>query len=151
MDDTRSLLRDLFNEAAEITDPAAREAFLDSACNGNVALRARVERLLAADSHAGNFLRDRGDTTSFGLSPEKIGERIGRYRLIERIGKGGCGVVYLAEQEEPVRRRVALKIIKLGMDTQSVVARFEAERQALAMMDHPNIAHVFDAGATETG
>ena len=82
---------------------------------------------------------------------QKPGERIGRYKLLQQIGEGGCGVVYMAEQEEPVRRRVALKIIKLGMDTRQVIARFEAERQALALMDHPNIAKVFDAGATETG
>ena len=82
---------------------------------------------------------------------EKPGDTIGRYKLLQQIGEGGCGVVYMAEQDEPVRRRVALKIIKLGMDTKSVIARFEAERQALAMMDHPNIAKVLDAGATETG
>jgi len=82
---------------------------------------------------------------------EKAGDRIGRYKLLQQIGEGGCGVVYMAEQEQPVRRRVALKVIKLGMDTKQVVARFEAERQALALMDHPNIAKVFDAGATETG
>src|SRR5437870_6500741 len=151
MDEIKPLLRETFNEAMEIADPAARAAFLDSACHGDRALRARVERLLEAESRAGNFLRDRGDTTTFGGVSERIGERIGRYRLIERIGRGGGGVVYLAEQEEPVRRRVALKILKLGMDTQSVVARFEAERQALAMMDHPNIARVLDAGATEAG
>jgi serine/threonine protein kinase/tetratricopeptide (TPR) repeat protein len=86
-----------------------------------------------------------------GLVQEQVPERIGRYKLLQRIGEGGCGVVYMAEQEEPVRRRVALKVIKLGMDTRSVVARFEAERQALALMDHPNIAKVLDAGATETG
>src|SRR5207244_1493745 len=82
---------------------------------------------------------------------EKTGDRIERYRLLQEIGEGGCGVVYMAEQQEPVRRRVALKIIKLGMDTRQVVARFEAERQALALMDHPNIAKVLDAGATESG
>src|SRR5471030_2921443 len=82
---------------------------------------------------------------------EKAGDRIGRYKLLERIGEGGCGVVYVAEQTEPVRRRVTIKVIKLGMDTKQVIARFEAERQALAMMDHPNIAKVLDAGATETG
>src|SRR5206468_1941957 len=76
---------------------------------------------------------------------------IGRYKLLEQIGEGGCGVVYMAEQKEPVRRRVALKVIKLGMDTKQVIARFEAERQALALMDHPNIARVFDAGASEAG
>ena len=86
-----------------------------------------------------------------GSMTEKPGDRIGRYRLLEEIGHGGCGVVYMAEQEEPVRRKVALKVIKLGMDTKQVVARFEAERQALALMDHPNIAKVLDAGATETG
>src|SRR5262245_8826868 len=82
---------------------------------------------------------------------ETVGASIGRYKLLEKVGEGGCGVVYVAEQTEPVRRRVALKVIKLGMDTKAVVARFEAERQALAMMDHPNIAKALDAGATETG
>src|SRR5205085_2590382 len=82
---------------------------------------------------------------------EKPGDKIGRYKLLQKIGEGGCGTVYMAEQEEPVRRRVALKVIKLGMDTQQVIARFEAERQALALMDHPNIAKVLEAGATETG
>src|SRR5262249_41947515 len=82
---------------------------------------------------------------------EGPGSVIGRYKLLQKIGEGGCGVVYMAEQEEPVRRRVALKLIKVGMDTKQVIARFDAERQALAMMDHPNIARVFDAGATETG
>src|SRR5437016_9703597 len=82
---------------------------------------------------------------------EKPGDKIGHYKLLQQIGEGGCGIVYMAEQSEPVRRRVALKVIKLGMDTKQVVARFEAERQALALMDHPNIAKVFDAGATDTG
>src|SRR5512138_3613861 len=82
---------------------------------------------------------------------EVVGQTIGRYKLLQPIGEGGCGVVYVAEQEEPVHRRVALKVIKLGMDTKEVVARFEAERQALALMDHPNIAKVLDGGATETG
>src|SRR6476619_6296477 len=82
---------------------------------------------------------------------EKPGDKIGRYKLREKIGEGGCGAVYMAEQEEPVRRRVALKVIKLGMDTKKVIARFDAERQALALMDHPSIAKVLDAGATETG
>src|ERR1022692_2791488 len=82
---------------------------------------------------------------------EQPGDQIGRYKLLEKIGEGGCGIVYMAEQTEPIRRRVALKVIKLGMDTRQVIARFEAERQALALMDHPNIAKVLDAGATETG
>src|SRR5271169_623204 len=82
---------------------------------------------------------------------EKPGDKIGHYKLLQQLGEGGCGVVYMAEQEEPVRRRVALKVIKLGMDTKNVIARFEAERQALVLMDHPNIAKVLDAGATENG
>jgi eukaryotic-like serine/threonine-protein kinase len=146
-----SSLREIFADAAEIVAPAARAAFLEAACRGDQMLRQRVEALLAAAERAGNFLRDPGDTTRMELFSEKPGDRIGRYRLLERIGRGGGGVVYLAEQEEPVRRRVALKVIKLGMDTQSVIARFEAERQALALMDHPHIAKVLDAGATETG
>src|SRR5260221_7634574 len=151
MKENKSSMRVMFNEAAEIADPAARAAFLDLACDGDQALRERLCRLLEADSQAGNFLRDSDTTSRLATRGEKIGERIGRYRLLQNIGRGGCGVVYLAEQEEPVRRQVALKVIKLGMDTQSVVARFEAERQALAMMDHPNIAKVLDAGATDEG
>jgi eukaryotic-like serine/threonine-protein kinase len=92
-----------------------------------------------------------GDVTQVVRSGEKPGDRIGRYKILQQIGEGGCGIVYMAEQEEPVRRRVALKVIKLGMDTKSVIARFEVERQALALMDHQNIAKVLDAGATETG
>ena len=88
-------------------------------------------------------------TTGMVRLSEKAGDRIGRYKLLQQIGEGGCGVVYMAEQEEPVRRRAAVKVIKLGMDTKQVIARFEAERQALALMDHPNIAKVFDAGSTE--
>jgi serine/threonine protein kinase len=104
---------------------------------------------------AGSFMQtpaiaSAGDTQVLAVT-EKPGDTIGRYKLLQQVGEGGCGVVYMAEQEQPVRRRVALKVIKLGMDTKSVIARFEAERQALAMMDHPNIARVFDAGATETG
>src|ERR1043166_2995487 len=142
-----------------------RAAYLDEACAGDAALRQRVEELLGASEEAGGFLQDpapgaqrpadtlvppspRSDTRAPG---EKVGDRIGRYKLLQQIGQGGCGVVYMAEQEEPVRRRVALKVIKLGMDTKSVIARFEAERQALAMMDHPNIAKVLDAGATDMG
>ncbi len=151
MNSVKPSLRELFADAVEIHEPQARASYLEHACGDDEALRRRVERLLAADARAGNFLRNSGDTTSAKSLSEQPGDRIGRYRLLERIGRGGGGVVYLAEQEEPVRRRVALKILKLGMDTQSVVARFEAERQALAVMDHPNIARVLDAGATETG
>src|SRR5687768_4310618 len=91
------------------------------------------------------------DATRVLPPSEKPGDRIGRYKILQHIGEGGCGIVYMAEQEEPVRHRVALKVIKLGMDTKSVIARFEVERQALAMMEHPNIARVLDAGATEAG
>jgi WD40 repeat protein/serine/threonine protein kinase len=125
------------------------------ACAGDDSLRQRVEALLRAHESAGTFMDSpavaaRGEPVTVKPS-EQPGDRIGRYKLLQQIGEGGCGVVYMAEQEEPVRRRVALKVIKLGMDTKSVIARFEAERQALAMMDHPNIAKVLDAGATETG
>src|SRR5579862_7667653 len=94
---------------------------------------------------------DRPTIKAEALPEEPLGQALGRYKLLEKIGEGGFGVVYVAEQKEPVKRRVALKIIKLGMDTRQVVARFEAERQALALMDHPNIAKVLDAGTTETG
>jgi serine/threonine protein kinase len=134
-------------------------------------LRAAVEALLEAEGEAESFfargravvngpeldaqaaelLRQAAGMATDDFTDEQLGSRVGRYRLLQKIGEGGCGTVYLAEQAEPVRRQVALKVIKLGMDTKSVIARFEAERQALAMMDHPNIARVLDAGATETG
>jgi serine/threonine protein kinase/WD40 repeat protein len=135
-----------------------REAYLDQACAGDAALRKRVEELLRSHSLAKSFLEEPpasaspGQTIKLDLPPsEREGDRIGRYKLLQQIGEGGCGVVYMAEQEQPVKRRVALKVIKLGMDTRNIIARFEAERQALALMDHPNIAKVLDAGATETG
>jgi WD40 repeat protein len=128
-----------------------RGAFLDCACGGNAALRSRIEALLAAHAEAERQLPAPLVARETLAPEEKTGDRIGRYKLLETIGEGGCGVVWLAEQEEPVHRRVALKVIKLGMDTREVIARFEAERQALALMDHPNIAKVFDAGATATG
>ncbi|MEW6303261.1 MAG: serine/threonine-protein kinase, partial [Verrucomicrobiota bacterium] len=136
--------------------PEERAGYLDHATQGNAELLRRVAALLRSYS-AGEFLEqaassDLRDNMAMSIPfTEKVGDRISRYKLLQQIGEGGCGVVYMAEQEEPVRRRVALKIIKLGMDTKTVIARFEAERQALAMMDHPNIAKVFDAGATETG
>ena|SRR5208282_2497322 len=114
--------------------------------------------LLAEDVPAGScpVCALRGALTVSGAVPEapvtaKPGDQIGRYKLLEQIGEGGCGVVFMAEQSEPIRRRVALKVVKLGMDTKEVIARFEAERQALALMDHPNIARVLDAGATDAG
>src|SRR5687767_10968844 len=157
----------LFNTALQL--PAEqRAAYLDEVCEGDVELHRRVEALLQAEQRAGAFLDEpAAEVSPFvrGLSRqnldaivqrpvapfEKPGDRIGRYKLLQQIGQGGCGVVYMAEQEEPVHRRVALKVIKLGMDTKSVIARFEAERQAVAMMDHPNIARVFDVGTTGTG
>jgi serine/threonine protein kinase len=140
----------LFAEARRLSTPAARAAFLEQACAGDAALRQRVESLLRA---IGEFSETTVDSTGTHVVPviERPGDRIGRYKLLEKLGEGGCGVVYVAEQEEPVRRRVALKVIKLGMDTRSVVARFEAERQALAMMDHTNIARMLDAGTTSAG
>src|SRR5437763_1308624 len=109
------------------------------------------------EEHSSNWVEPAAEAVDHGSETgataprtEKAGDRIGRYRLLEEIGHGGCGVVYMAEQEEAVRRKVALKVIKLGMDTRQVVARFEAERQALALMDHPNIAKILDAGITET-
>src|SRR5215475_780494 len=145
-----------------VEKPAAeRPAFLQAICGADSALRQRLDALLAAHDKGDELLGNDSQTAllkatrkiEFTEEPadEAVGQTIGRYKLLERIGEGGCGVVYVAEQIEPVRRRVALKVIKLGMDTKSVVARFEAERQALALMDHPNIAKVLDAGATETG
>jgi serine/threonine protein kinase/WD40 repeat protein len=145
----------LFDAVIQVA-PAERMAYLARVCGDDEQLRHRVERLLSNLERAGNFLSQNdeilpGSTRGVALMVEKPGDRIERYKLLERIGEGGCGVVYMAEQQEPVHRRVALKILKLGMDTRSVIARFEAERQALALMDHPNIARVLDAGATETG
>jgi serine/threonine protein kinase len=148
--------RDVEVFTAALQWPAGeRAAFLERACGGDQELRHRVEALLKTHDRLGDFL-EQPPTESTRSRPgvpsgELPGDRIGRYKLLQPIGEGGCGVVYMAEQEEPVRRRVALKIIKPGMDTKSVIARFEAERQALALMDHPNIAKVFDAGATESG
>jgi WD40 repeat protein len=144
-------------EAARKLPPDERAAYLHEACGGDAALLDRVVVLLSASERANDFMAEPAalgvGCPSALLVPltEKVGEKIGRYKLLQQIGEGGCGVVYMAEQSEPVRRRVALKVIKLGMDTRSVIARFEAERQALALMDHPNIARVIDAGATETG
>jgi len=140
--------RDIFLRAIEIVSPEARAAFLEGACGQENELRSRVNALLD-NARPDSFLED--PALQFMPASEKQGEKIGRYKLLQKIGEGGMGVVYMAEQEQPVRRRVALKIIKLGMDTKQVVARFEAERQALALMDHPNIARVLDGGATDAG
>src|ERR1043165_3771577 len=145
-------------EAAVRLGAAERAAYLDKSCAGEPELRRRVEALLGALDRAGGLLKDpaipASEKATAIFSPqteEGPGSIIGRYKLLQKIGEGGCGVVYMAEQSVPVRRRVALKVIKLGMDTKQVIGRFEAERQALALMDHPNIAKVLDAGATETG
>src|SRR5579862_7904736 len=144
--------KELFEYALDLDSPEDRARFLAGACRGDPALLERLQALLRACEKDEGFLP--GTPRVFASSvvlTEKPGDRIGRYRLKEKLGEGGCGVVYVAEQEDGVRRRVALKVIKLGMDTRSVVARFDAERQALAMMDHPGIAKVLDAGATESG
>ena len=152
MPEPRLSVREIFDEAWELP-PGERQTYLDKACGSDAALRAKIEELLRSDAAAGDFLADPTRRGTIAVTPvaERDPDRIGRYKILERIGEGGCGVVYVAEQTEPVRRRVALKVIKLGMDTKQVVARFEAERQALAMMDHPNIAKVLDGGATENG
>jgi len=166
----------LFEAARQLEDLGARAAFLDQVCGGNEELRARLEKLLRIKVTAEEFFSVPAvdliggeeaiptipaiSTKSAATSPserdqgtplETVNVQVGRYKLLERLGEGGCGVVYLAEQQEPVRRKVALKIIRLGMDTERVIARFGLERQALALMNHPNIARVFDAGATDSG
>ena len=163
--------QEIFDAALRIKDAGERGAMLDRACVGDPELRAKIEDLLAAHGKADRFFSD--CITAIATSVEEltpisgpnsgrngaatdaaedlVGSKIGPYTLLQMLGEGGCGAVYMAEQESPVRRRVALKIIKLGMDTMSVIARFEAEQQALAMMDHPNIARVLDAGSTQNG
>lgn len=160
-------LKAIFCEALAKASPEELAAYLEQACGGDDAVRQRVEALLRADRAAGQFLggppQKPEAPASGGPSPgetatlespsisEGPGSQIGPYKLLERLGEGAFGVVYMAEQREPVRRKVALKVLKPGMDTRHVIARFEAEEQALALMDHPNIARVFDAGATESG
>ena len=147
-------LKNIYLRAVEKKTPQERAAFLDGACGDDLALRTKVEALLRENADD-SFLEHPAveGVTVVDPSPlsEGPGTEIGRYKLLQKVGEGGMGVVYMAEQTQPVTRKVALKIIKLGMDTAQVVARFEAERQALAMMDHPNIAKVLDAGATDTG
>ena len=146
---------EIFFAAMERESPEARAAYLDDVCGSDPDLRRRVERLLDAQPNVGSFLDSPAAGPTMAFPPTEVlegpGTVIGPYKLLEQIGEGGMGIVYMAEQTQPVRRKVALKIIKPGMDTRQVIARFEAERQALAMMDHPNIAKVLDAGATESG
>src|SRR5262245_66637635 len=137
-------------------DRAAEQwpAFLNESCGDNAELRARVDHLLHAHQAMGSIHgADAARAATLDEPPitERPGTVIGPYKLLEQIGEGGFGIVFMAEQTQPVRRKVALKVLKPGMDTGQVVARFEAERQALAIMDHPNIAKVLDGGTTASG
>ena len=151
LDGPESSAQAILAAALALDNRAERATYVARACGEDQALRQVIESLLQAHEVAGDFLRRAILPSLPELQGMRQGAKIGRYKLLEKIGEGGFGVVWMAEQEEPVRRRVALKIIKLGMDTREVVARFEAERQALAMMEHHNIATVFDGGATDTG
>ncbi|MCU0913236.1 MAG: protein kinase, partial [Planctomycetes bacterium] len=155
MADSPNRIEEIYHAATQKASQAERLAYLEAACGADAALRGRVEELLTANDAVGDFLESPAFDVHVTLDTSPLvegpGTVIGPYKLLEKIGEGGMAVVYMAEQERPLHRRVALKIIKLGMDTRSVIARFEIEREALALMDHPNIAKVFDAGATETG
>src|SRR5580692_8723343 len=155
MPNTPEHVKSIFHAALDIADAAERAAFVERSCGGDAALRQRVDDLLRAYGQPNGPL----DKLAAAIAPtklsepipEQVGATIGPYKLMEQIGEGGFGLVFVAEQQQPIRRKVALKIIKPGMDTRDVIARFEAERQALALMDHPNIARVLDAGTTESG
>jgi serine/threonine protein kinase/formylglycine-generating enzyme required for sulfatase activity len=149
MTDQRFSERSIFEAAIEKGSPEERAAYLSQACGSSSGLRQGVEALLAAHERLGDI--PVSATVDAPAVTERPGTLIGPYKLLQQIGEGGFGVVFMAEQSEPIRRKVALKVLKPGMDTRHVVARFEAERQALALMDHPNIAHVFDGGATASG
>jgi tetratricopeptide (TPR) repeat protein len=156
MNDSDRHIMSVFCEALGREVPQERAAYLDAACGQDADLRARVEALLRAHQGAGVFLGGPALATGTAATLEQaVAERpgavIGPYKLLEQIGEGGMGLVFVAEQQQPVRRKVALKVLKPGMDTRQVIARFEAERQALALMDHPHIAHVFDGGQTPAG
>src|SRR5436305_3879156 len=143
----------LFDAAHRLSEPAARRRYLDEACP-DPAVRARVEALLRVHDSEQSFLRPpaaSAATIDLPAPSERPGTLIGPYKLLELVGAGGMGEVWMAEQTHPVRRKVAVKVIRPGMDSAQVVARFEAERQALALMDHPNIARVFDGGTTDQG
>src|SRR5215510_3050966 len=162
-------VKEIFLAAAERVDPVERAAYVQQACGDDAALRGQVDALLRRHDQAGGFLEapalggemdeppqdavaNQGSFASQSIAPSpSLPAQIGPYKLLQNLGEGGMGAVYLAEQTEPVKRRVALKIIKAGMDSARVIARFDQERQALAMMDHPNIAKVLDAGATAEG
>jgi tetratricopeptide (TPR) repeat protein len=148
-------LRELFSKAAECQTAEEQAAFLDQACRGDAELRAQLEELLRAQREAGSFLQEPSALPDATVDEVRASERpgtvIGPYKLLQQLGEGGMGSVFMAEQTQPVQRKVALKLIKTGMDSRQIIARFEAERQALALMDHPNIARVLDAGTTDTG
>src|SRR2546426_12113492 len=146
MSNSNEKVEAIFEAAVALETETQRADYLRRVCPDSE-LRREVESLLEAHQQPDDVFEEKTKRVEAPFS-EGPGTSIGRYKLLERVGEGGCGVVYVAEQTEPVRRRVALKVIKLGMDTKQVVARFEAERQALAMMDHPNIAKVLDAGTT---
>ena len=145
----------IFNAALALESSCARQEYLKSACDGDRELLQRVTELLELHAESPSFLDApaAGIAATLAMIPptERVGKTIGRYKLHELLGEGGMGSVYVAEQTEPLRRKVALKIIKPGMDSREVISRFEAERQALALMDHPNIARVLDAGTTDNG
>src|SRR5262245_2218363 len=155
MSEAKPRTESLFWSALAISSPEERARYLDRQCGGDQRLRGRIEELLAAYPKVEDFLEPPAPSLVATVDEPPItegpGTIIGPYKLLEQIGEGGFGVVFLAEQTQPVRRRVALKVLKPGMDTRQVVARFEAERQALALMDHPNIAQVHDGGTTPDG
>ncbi len=153
MNSTRELAKEIFLNAVEMATTAEREAYIDAACSTDEGLRREVEELRKHHQQLGSFLESVPPVSATVEAParEGPGTVLGSYKLLEQIGEGGFGVVFMAEQHRPLRRKVALKVIKPGMDSKQVVARFEAERQALALMDHPNIAQVFDGGETASG
>jgi len=158
MTDADRHLMTIFTGALDRDSGPQRAAYVDEACGGDAALRGRVDALLRAHEQAGGFLEARptaglesASTAEAAANPMAGTVIAGRYKLVEEIGEGGMGTVWMAQQTEPIKRAVAVKLIKPGMDSKQVLARFEAERQALALMDHPNIAKVHDAGVTETG
>jgi serine/threonine protein kinase/Tfp pilus assembly protein PilF len=148
-------LKEIFLAAVEKANAPQREAYLEEACAGDLALRRRVDDLLRQHERAGSFLESPApalaDTVIEPGAGERPGTQVDRYRLLEPLGEGGFGIVFRAEQQQPVRRQVALKVLKPGMDTRQIIGRFEAERQALALMEHPNIARVLDGGETASG
>src|SRR5437660_5818272 len=153
MNDVKADAKAIFLEALDCKGADELTRFLAHACGSDAALRTRVEELMRAHRDAGAFLgggEKQGATCDQPIA-ERTGTVIGPYKLLQQIGDGGMGVVFMAEQTRPVQRKVALKVIKPGMDSRQSIARFEAERQALAMMDHVNIARVLDAGATDSG